>query len=73
MVDLLGERDAYLRMVEDAFPAVRIVARGNELDIAGPQDIATTARTVFDELLILIQEGEALDNDRARQLAASIF
>ena len=64
MVDLLGERDAYLRLVEDAFPQVRIVARGNELDIAGPGDIAATAKTVFDELLILIQEGEPLDADR---------
>ena len=64
MVDLLGERDAYLRMVEDAFPQARIVARGNELDIAGPEQIAGTAKTVFDELLILIQEGESLDRDR---------
>ncbi len=68
MVDLLGERDAYLRMVEDAFPQARIVARGNELDIAGPEDIATTARTVFDELLILIQEGEPLDADRVARV-----
>jgi phosphate starvation-inducible PhoH-like protein len=51
-------------MVEDAFPQARIVARGNELDIVGPGDIAATARTVFDELLILIQEGEPLDADR---------
>ena len=69
MVDLLGERDAYLRMVEGAFPEVRIVARGNELDIAGPENIATMGRTVFDELLILIQEGEALDADSRQGLA----
>jgi phosphate starvation-inducible PhoH-like protein len=68
MVDLLGERDAYLRIVEDAFPEARIVARGNELDIAGPEQIAATARTVFDELLILIQEGEALDRDRVNRV-----
>jgi phosphate starvation-inducible PhoH-like protein len=68
MVDLLGERDAYLRMVEEAFPQVRIVARGNEVDIAGPGDVAGTARTVFDELLILIQEGEALDTDRVQRV-----
>jgi phosphate starvation-inducible PhoH-like protein len=68
MVDLLGERDVYLRMVESAFPQVRIIARGNEVDIAGPEDQAATTRTVFDELLILIQEGEALDNDRVQRV-----
>jgi phosphate starvation-inducible PhoH-like protein len=68
MVDLLGERDAYLRLVEEAFPDVRIVARGNELDIKGPKTTAGLARTVFDELLILVQEGEALDADRVRRV-----
>ncbi len=68
MVDLLGERDVYLRIVEEAFPDVQIVARGNELDIKGPEGSAGSARTVFDELLILVQEGEALDADRVRRV-----
>ncbi len=66
MVDLLGERDHYMRIVEEAFPDVRIVARGNELDLTG--DGAELARTVFEELLILVQEGEALDDDRVRRV-----
>jgi phosphate starvation-inducible PhoH-like protein len=68
MVDLLGERDTYLRIVEAAIPEVRIVARGNELDIAGPEREATIARTVFEELLILVQEGESLDHDRVTRV-----
>jgi phosphate starvation-inducible PhoH-like protein len=68
MVDLLGERDTYLRTVEAAIPEVRIVARGNELDIAGPEREATIARTVFEELLILVQEGESLDHDRVTRV-----
>jgi phosphate starvation-inducible PhoH-like protein len=68
MVDLLGERDTYLRIVEAAIPEVRIVARGNELDIAGPEREATIARTVFEELLILVQEGESLDHDRVSRV-----
>jgi phosphate starvation-inducible protein PhoH and related proteins len=64
MVDLLGERDAFLRQIEGSFPETKIVARGNELDIAGPGVHADMVRTVFDELLILIQEGERLDADR---------
>lgn len=66
MVDLLGERDQYLRIVESAFPDVRIVVRGNELDLVGAG--AEVARTVFEELLILVQEGEPLDPDRVRRV-----
>ncbi len=64
MVDLLGERDAFLRQVQGAFPEVRIVARGNEFDISGPETVATEARTALDELLIVVQEGQTLDEDR---------
>jgi len=64
MVDLLGERDAFLRQVQGAFPDVRIVARGNEFDITGPEPLAAEARTALDELLIVVQEGQTLDEDR---------
>jgi phosphate starvation-inducible PhoH-like protein len=66
MADLLGERDTYLKQVDGAFPQARIVARGNELVIEDFGDPATgeMIHTVFDELLIMIQEGERLDEDR---------
>ena len=66
MADLLGERDHYLRIVERAFPTVRIVARGNELDLAG--EGADVARTVLEELLVLVQEGQVLDDDRVTRV-----
>ena len=62
MLELLGERDVHLRTVERAFPDTKVVARGNELTISGPE--AEQVRTVFDELLILIQEGQRLEDDR---------
>jgi phosphate starvation-inducible PhoH-like protein len=70
MVDLLGERDSYLKQVDAAFPEARIVARGNEIVIEGFGDPAAGAmvRTAFDELLILIQEGETLDDDRVARV-----
>ena len=68
MVDLLGERDSFLRQVEGAFPLARIVARGNELLLSGPEAETSLVRTVFDELLILIQEGEPLDADRVARV-----
>jgi phosphate starvation-inducible PhoH-like protein len=70
MVDLLGERDCYLKQVDAAFPEARIVARGNEIviDNAGSDETRDMVRTVFDELLILIQEGETLDDDRVSRV-----
>lgn len=68
MVDLLGERDAFLRQVQAAFPEVRIVARGNEFDINGPEHAAEEARTALDELLIVVQEGQSLDEDRVNRV-----
>ena len=61
MLELLGDHDRHLRDIESAFPEVRFVARGNELLISGPQDEATTARTAVEELLIIVQEGQALE------------
>ncbi len=68
IVDLLGEHDAHLRIVEKSFPEVRIVARGNQVDIHGPEGAADTVRTILDELLILVQEGQTLDADRVSRV-----
>ncbi len=68
MVDLLGDRDVFLRQVQGAFPDVRIVARGNEFDISGPEQAIDDARTALDELLIVVQEGQQLDEDRVARV-----
>jgi phosphate starvation-inducible PhoH-like protein len=59
MVGLLGERDELLRLIEDAFPDVRIVARGNEISIGG-EDAERVGR-LFDELVVLLEQGQRLD------------
>ena len=68
MVELLGERDAHLKQVEEAFPLARIVARGNEINISGPTDAAEGAETALGELLIVVQEGQQLDDDRVARV-----
>lgn len=68
MADLLGERDAFLKQVQSAFPGLRIVARGNEVDISGPESDAEKAKTALDELLIVVQEGQLLDEDRVNRV-----
>jgi phosphate starvation-inducible protein PhoH and related proteins len=68
MLDLLGEGDTHLKQLEAAFPDVRIVARGNEVSLAGPEAEVENAGTALDELLILVQEGERLDPGRISQV-----
>jgi phosphate starvation-inducible PhoH-like protein len=68
MLALLGERDGYLRVVEEAFPEARIVARGNELRITGPEADAKLVKTVFEELLVLVSGGQTLDAERVRRV-----
>jgi phosphate starvation-inducible PhoH-like protein len=64
MLELVGEHDVHLRVLEKAFPDVRIVVRGNEILISGEPARAAEVKTVTEELLILVQEGEGLDADR---------
>jgi phosphate starvation-inducible PhoH-like protein len=65
---LLGERDALLRLVEQGFPRARIVARGDELRISGDERTAGMVQKVFEELLVLLAEGQRLDEDRVRRV-----
>lgn len=66
MLELLGERDQNIRAVESAFPDTSIVARGNEVAISGGD--AEVAHTVVRELLIMVQQGESLDNRQIRRV-----
>ena len=69
MLDLIGEADRHLRQVESLFPEVRFVARGDEIVITGDEDPVDQAKTMLDELLILVQEGHPLDERRIIEVA----
>jgi phosphate starvation-inducible PhoH-like protein len=73
MLDLLGEADRHLRQVEDHFPEVRFVARGDEVALKGPDTEVERARTVLEELLILVQEGHALDSARVDEVVKMVI
>lgn len=61
---LYGFNDAYLRRVEAAFPDIRIVARGNELRLRGPDDQLDTLEEVVGELSRLLERnGSLTEND----------
>ncbi len=72
MLELLGPGDANLRRVEELFPTVRMVARGNELSLAGPGEDVEAAETALEELLILIQEGEPVDGARVERVVEMV-
>lgn len=59
MVGLLGERDEFLRVVEDRFPQTTLNVRGNEVSIAGAR--AKEASKVVEELVLLLESGQVLD------------
>ena len=72
MLDLLGESDRHLRQVEARFSEVRFVARGDEIALKGADVEVEKARTVLEELLILVQEGDILDSGRVDEVIAMV-
>ncbi len=59
MVGLLGQRDELLRLVETAFGGTTILVRGNEITLEGSE--AERVARLFEELVLLLQSGHALD------------
>ncbi len=59
MAGLLGPRDAFLRVIEQSFPDSTIRVQGNEISVTGP-DAARVLR-LFDELVLVLEAGQALD------------
>jgi len=59
MGPLLGQRDELLRVIETAFPGADIHVRGNEIAIVG--DGAEQVGRLFEELVLLLQQGQRLE------------
>ncbi len=59
MSGLLGPRDEHLRVIERAFPRSKIRVQGNQITVSG--DDAPTVLRLFDELVLVLQGGQALD------------
>ncbi len=65
MSALVGQRDAHLRLIEQSFPECTVVVRGNEIHIAGAQ--AEIAGRLIEELVVLLQQGQHLDEVAIRR------
>ena len=59
MVSLVGQRDELLKLIEGAFSA-SILVRGNEITISGNPAETERVTTLFEELIGLLDEGQAL-------------
>ena len=59
MAELLGNRDAHLRLVESSFPDTDVTVRGNLIHLVGRE--ADVVGRLFEELARLLQSGEVLD------------
>ena len=66
MVALLGQRDAFLKLIESAFDC-EILVRGNEITISGDPADNAKAERIFAELIELIEKGETLTPDSVRR------
>ncbi len=62
MLDLLGQRDELLRIIEAAF-RVSILVRGNEINVTGDEDEAGRVALLFEELVLLLERGHQLDSE----------
>ena len=62
MVELLGQRDELLRLIESAFP-VTIHVRGNEITVSGSEVDAERVSGLFEEMVLLLERGHALDSE----------
>ena len=66
MVALLGQQDAFLKLIEAAFDS-DILVRGNEITITGPPAEAEQLAQLFEELLTLLEKGHALSDSAVGQ------
>ena len=60
MLSLLGTNDSLLKTLEEAFPSVEVLARGNKLTFSGPKEDVGRAKNLIEEMIMLISDGQQL-------------
>ena len=60
MLSLLGADDKLLKTLENAFPKVEVLARGNKLTFSGPTADVERAKNLIEEMILLISDGQQL-------------
>ncbi|MBK5267248.1 MAG: PhoH family protein [Acidimicrobiia bacterium] len=65
---VVGQHDSHLRVVELAYPSVKIVARGNEFLLAGPDAEVTLVRTVLEEVVRVAEMGQSMSGEQVQRV-----
>ncbi len=60
MVRLLGPQDRLLSTIEKQYPGVDVLVRGNHITLTGEPGEVDAARTLVDELVLLVKNGSDL-------------
>jgi phosphate starvation-inducible protein PhoH and related proteins len=69
MVRLLGPQDRALATIERQFPGVRVLVRGNHIELDGPTDDVAAAEQLVKELVQLVRNGVDLGEGEVTQSA----
>jgi phosphate starvation-inducible PhoH-like protein len=70
MADIIGLRDQYVRIVEQAFEDIEVFVRGNVVTFSGAS--ASLGLAVFQELQFLAESGSVIDEDVVRRTIAMV-
>ncbi|MDM4761824.1 PhoH family protein [Galbitalea sp. SE-J8] len=60
MVRLLGPQDRLLSTIEKQFPGLSVHVRGNEIHLTGEAETVAAAKTLVDELVVMVRDGREL-------------
>jgi len=63
MVSLVGSRDELIRVVENNYPDVDVLVRGNEIALIGPDKQVRQIENLVAELIVVLRTGQGLTPD----------
>ena len=69
MVNLLGPRDEFLRLLEGRLDA-DVMVRGNRITLTGPADAVELAWRVLTEMITIIRTGQGLTGEAVERIVA---
>ncbi|MEN3582937.1 PhoH family protein [Streptomyces sp. ZYX-F-203] len=72
MVTVLGSGDSLLRVIEKAFPAADIHARGNEISAVGDAGDVAVIQRLFDEMMLVLRTGQPMTEDAVERSIAML-
>lgn len=68
VINVVGQHDAHIRLLEAAYTDTRIIGRGDELVVSGPPESVAKAQKAVDELILLLLDGQQIDEDRVQRV-----